>query len=52
MFSPKKYINKMIDGYKTLYKSKPKANASLEKGNHPELDQPELLDEEVISIDQ
>ena len=53
-FSPKKYINKMIDGYMTLFKSKPKTNVSspLEKGDHPELDHSELLDEEGISIYQ
>ena len=53
-FSPKKYINKMIDGYMTLFKSKPKTNVSspLEKGDHPELDYSEYLDEEGISIYQ
>ena len=53
-FSPKKFIDKMIDGYMTLFKSKPKTNVSspLEKGDHPELDYSELLDEEGISIYQ
>ena len=53
-FSPRKYIEKMIDGYKTLFKSKPKVNVSspLEKGDHPELDQSEFLDDEGISIYQ
>ena len=44
----------MIDGYMTLFKSKPKTNVSspLEKGDHPELDYSEYLDEEGISIYQ
>ena len=50
-FSPKKFLDKMIDGYKTMFGSKPKANISspLEKGDHPELDDSEFLDEEGIS---
>ena len=50
-FSPKKYIGKMIDGYKTMFGSKPKANVTspLEKGDHPELDDSALLDEDGIS---
>ena len=50
-FSPKKYIGKMLDGYKTMFGSKPKANVTspLEKVDHPELDDSALLDEEGIS---
>ena len=54
MFFTKEVFEKMIDGYKTLFKSKPKVNVSspLEKGDHPELDQSEFLDDEGISIYQ
>lgn len=50
-FSPKKYIEKMIDGYKAMFKVKPKETvlSPLEKGDHPELDNSKLLDEEGIS---
>ena len=50
-FSPKRYIDKMLEGYKTLFGNKPKTNVTspLEKGDHPELDDSELLDEEGIS---
>ena len=50
-FSPKKYINKMINGYQTMFGHKPKTNVSspLEKGDHPELDNSELLDEDGVA---
>ena len=51
VFSPKRFIDKMIEGYKTLFGNKPKKNvtSALEKGDHPELDDLKLLDEEGIS---
>ena len=50
-FSPKRFIDKMLEGYKTLFGNKPKTNVTspLEKGDHPELNNSELLDEEGIS---
>jgi hypothetical protein len=43
--APKKYIEKMMMGYKQMFGEKPssKVHAPLEKGNHPELDTSELL---------
>ena len=43
-FAPRKYIDKMIDGYVQMFGQKPKeASSPLEKGDHPELDlSPEL----------
>ena len=51
MLFAKKIIDKMLEGYKTLFGNKPKTNVTspLEKGDHPELDDSELLDEEGIS---
>ena len=50
-FSPKKYIEKMVDGYKTMFGANPKSNVSspLEKGDHPEIDDTHLLDEDGIA---
>ena len=50
-FSPKKYIEKMVDGYKTMFGANPKGNVSspLEKGDHPEIDDTHLLDEDGIA---
>ena len=46
--SPKKYIKKMIEGYVLMFGSNPKMTYSspLEKGDHPELDTTDFLDEE------
>ena len=43
---PKKYIEKMIDGYTNICNKKPssKYKSALEKGDHPEIDIIELLD--------
>ena len=48
--APRKYIDKMIDGYFNMFGEKPRTRYSspLEKGNHPELDTSELLDESGI----
>ena len=48
---PKKYIEKMIDWYlKNMFNKKPSTTykSPLEKGDHPELDITELLDEDGI----
>jgi hypothetical protein len=44
--TPKKYIQKMYDGYVRMFGEKPKLvyHAPLEEGDHPELDCTELLD--------
>jgi Reverse transcriptase (RNA-dependent DNA polymerase) len=48
-FGPRKYITKMMDQFKNMYSCKPKKCTSpLEKGNHPEVDTSEELDEEGI----
>ena len=48
--APKRYIEKMIDTYESMFGTKPKMNVSspLEKGDHPETDTTELLDQEGI----
>ena len=48
--APRKYIEKMIDGYINMFKEKPKMKYSspLEKNDHPEVDTSELLDEKGI----
>ena len=48
--APRKYIDKMIDGYFNMFGEKPRTRYSspLEKGDHPELDTSELLDESGI----
>ena len=48
--APKRYIEKMIDSYESMFGSKPKTTYSspLEKGDHPETDMTELLDAEGI----
>jgi hypothetical protein len=50
-FGPKKYIEKMEDAYQRLFGSKPKhtVTSPLEKNDHPELDETELLDNDGIS---
>ena len=47
---PKKYIERMIETYVRLFGSKPKEvyTSPLDKGDHPELDTSELLDEDGI----
>jgi hypothetical protein len=49
--APKKYIEKMMMGYKQMFGEKPstKVHSPLEKGDHPELDTLELLDLECSS---
>ena len=47
--APNKYIDKMIGTYERMFGSKPKSAPSpLEKGDHPEIDTSELLDENGI----
>jgi len=50
----KKYMDKIIDGYKRHFGSKPKTNvyAPLEKGDHPEMDTSEFLDPEKTKLYQ
>ena len=51
--SPSKYIDRMIESYLRLFGTKHKTiySSPLEKGNHPELDSPEL-DIEGIKVYQ
>ena len=46
--APKKYIKKMVSAYEQMFGQSPKTTAQspLEKGDHPELDDTELLDAE------
>jgi hypothetical protein len=46
----RKYIDKMISGYKRMFGKKPKqlALSPLEKSDHPKLDNSELLDHEGV----
>jgi hypothetical protein len=48
--APLKYIDQMVDAYKTMFGVAPKQNIQLplEKGDHPELDESPLLDEDGI----
>jgi hypothetical protein len=50
----RKYIEKMIEGFITMFGRKPKHNVSspLEKGDHPELDNSDYLDFDGIAIYQ
>ena len=43
--APRKYTEKMVDGYKMMFGEKPKINmfSPLEKGDHPELDNTDQL---------
>jgi hypothetical protein len=45
--APRKYIDKMLQNYERMFGEKPKTNISspLEKGDHPEIDTSELLDD-------
>ena len=47
---PKRYIEKMIDGYTTIFEKRPlsKYKSPLEEGDLPELNTTELLDEYSI----
>ena len=48
-FAPKKYLSKMLDNYSTMFGSQPRQCTSpLEKGDHPELDTSDELDEDGI----
>jgi hypothetical protein len=50
---PRKYITKMMDQFKNMYDFKPKEYISpLEKGDHPEVDTSEELDDEGIKLYQ
>ncbi len=52
-YAPKKYISKMIDVYKELFGETPRPYLTpLEKGDHPELDETELLDAKHTQIYQ
>jgi hypothetical protein len=43
-YGPRRYIDKMITDFETMFNEKPRAYSSpLEKGDHPELDDSELL---------
>ncbi len=48
--APRKYIDKMLGNYERMFGEKPKLNvySPLEKGDHPELDDSEFLDEQGI----
>jgi hypothetical protein len=52
--SPTKYIDKMVGNYKLMFGEAPKQNVSspLEKGDHPELDESELLSPEDVVMYQ
>ena len=52
--APRKYIEKMIANYERLFGQLPKQNvhSPLEKGDHPEMDESELLDLEGIKLYQ
>jgi Reverse transcriptase (RNA-dependent DNA polymerase) len=48
-YGPRKYIAKIVDQYEKMFGSKPKEYTSpLEKGDHPEVDTSDELDEEGI----
>jgi hypothetical protein len=48
-YGPKKYISKLIDQYEGMYGTKPREYTSpLEKGDHPEVDTTEELDQDGI----
>ena len=48
-FAPRKYIDKMMEGYMKMFGNKPKEyDSPLDKGDHPELDESEELDQEDI----
>ena len=47
---PKQYIERMVSQYERLFSEKPKVNVTspLERGDHPELDETDLLDEKDV----
>jgi hypothetical protein len=48
-YGPRKYIGEIMDQYENMFGSKPKEYAStLEKGNNPEIDMTEELDDSGI----
>ena len=52
-YAPRKYIEKMLENYKRIFGKNPKdAYSPLTKGDHPELDSSELLDDEWTKIYQ
>jgi Reverse transcriptase (RNA-dependent DNA polymerase) len=54
-YGAKKYADKMMSGYERMFGQSPSSNnitSPLEKGDHPELDTSELLDEEGIQMYQ
>ena len=52
-YAPKRYIEKMLENYRRIFGQNPrKASSPLVKGDHPELDSSELLDEEWTKIYQ
>ena len=48
--APKKYIDKMLDNYKIMFGTSPRQDVTspIEKGDHPETDTSEFLDQEGI----
>jgi hypothetical protein len=52
-YSPKSYIERATENYRRLFGQNPKpASAPLVKGDHPEVDESEILDEENTKIYQ
>ena len=51
---PKKYIDKLLSNYERLFGCSPstKVTSPIEKGDHPEIDTSELLDEKGITLYQ
>jgi hypothetical protein len=48
-YGPRRYIDKLVADFERMFKTKPKKYTSpLEKGDHPEMDESELLDLEGI----
>ena len=49
--APRKYIERMMDQYERMFGSKPRAPvySPLEKGDHPEIDDSDILDDEDVS---
>jgi hypothetical protein len=47
-YAPRKYIDRMVSTYERLFGERPsrKFSSPLEKGDHPEIDTSDLLDEE------
>ena len=49
-FGPRRYIKKMVESYEKLFGEKPRLyNSPLEKNDHPELDDSELLSPEDVT---